>query len=74
MAITLAFIGAVVSETVGANKGIGHLMLAAQANFQVPIVLAGLLALAVLGIALYAITAAIEQRFTRWAYRSQAGA
>jgi len=74
VAITLAFVGAVVSETVGANKGIGHLMLSAQANFQVPIVFAGLIALAVLGIALYGITAAIEARFTRWAYRGQARA
>jgi len=74
VAITLAFVGAVVSETVGANRGIGHLMLSAQANFQVPLVFAGLLALAVLGIALYAITAAIESRFTGWAFRSHASA
>ncbi len=72
VAITLAFVGAVVSETVGANRGIGHLMLSAQANFQVPLVFAGLLVLAVLGIVLYAITAAIESRFTGWAFRSQA--
>ena len=32
VAITLAFVGAVVSETVGANKGIGKLMLDAQAR------------------------------------------
>ena len=72
VAITLAFVGAVVSETVGANKGIGKLMLDAQASFQVPIVFAGLLVLAVLGIALYAATAAIEARFTGWAFRGQA--
>jgi len=72
VAITLAFVGAVVSETVGANKGIGKLMLDAQAAFQVPIVFAGLLVLAVLGIALYAATAAIEARFTGWAFRGQA--
>jgi NitT/TauT family transport system permease protein len=72
IAITLAFVGAVVSETVGANKGIGKLMLDAQASFQVPIVFAGLLVLAVLGIALYALTAAIEARFTGWAFRGQA--
>jgi NitT/TauT family transport system permease protein len=71
VAITLAFVGAVVSETVGANRGIGHLMLAAQADFQVPLVFAGLIALAVLGIVLYAITAAIESRFTGWAFRGQ---
>jgi len=72
VAITLAFVGAVVSETVGANKGIGKLMLDAQASFQVPIVFAGLLVLAVLGIALYAATAAVEARFTGWAFRGQA--
>lgn len=69
VAITLAFVGAVVSETVGANKGVGYLMLNAQASFQVPLVFAGLVALAVLGIALYGLTALVERRFTRWAYR-----
>ena len=71
VAITLAFVGAVVSETVGANHGIGHLMLSAQASFQVPLVFAGLLTLAFLGIVLYAITAGIESRFTGWAFRGQ---
>lgn len=72
VAITLAFVGTVVSETVGANKGIGKLMLDAQSAFQVPIVFAGLLVLAVLGIVLYAMTAIIEMRFTGWAFRGQA--
>jgi NitT/TauT family transport system permease protein len=72
VAITLAFVGAVVSETVGSNKGIGKLMLDAQAAFQVPIVFAGLLVLAIMGILLYAATAAIETRFTGWAFRGQA--
>ena len=71
VAITLAFVGAVVSETVGANAGIGKLMLDAQASFQVPIVFAGLLVLAVLGIILYAFTAIIEHQFTCWAFRGQ---
>ena len=69
VAITLAFVGAVVSETVGANKGLGKLMLDAQASFQVPIVFAGLLVLAALGIILYAMTAMGESRFTGWAFR-----
>lgn len=71
VAITLAFVGAVVSETVGANKGIGKLMLDAQAAFQVQIVFAGLLVLAFLGIVLYAATALVEKRFTGWAFRAQ---
>ena len=70
IAITLAFVGSVISETVAANKGIGHMMLIAQANFEVPLVFAGLIALAVEGIGMYAIMAFIEKRMTGWAHRS----
>lgn len=69
VAVTLAFVGSVMAETVGSNKGVGHLMLSAQSAFQVPLVFAALLALAALGIVLYAAMAAVERRFTGWAYR-----
>jgi len=71
VAITLAFVGSVVSETIGANSGLGQMMLAAQAGFNVELVFAGVMALAILGIALYAITALIEKRFTGWAFRAE---
>jgi len=71
VAITLAFVGSVVSESVAANSGLGHMMLTAQANFEVPLVFAGLVALAIEGIGMYAVFAAIEQRFTRWAFRRE---
>ncbi|HHT00186.1 MAG TPA: ABC transporter permease, partial [Thiomicrospira sp.] len=45
ISITLAFVGSVVAETVAANAGVGHLMLSAQANFDVPLVFAGLVVL-----------------------------
>ncbi|MFW5681136.1 MAG: ABC transporter permease [Pseudomonadota bacterium] len=70
VAITLAFVGAVVSETVAANRGVGHMLLTAQANFEVPLVFGGLIALAVLGIGMYAIFAVLERRMTGWAFRS----
>jgi NitT/TauT family transport system permease protein len=70
IAITLAFVGSVVSETVAANAGIGHMLLTAQANFEVPLVFGGLIALAVLGIGMYAIFAVLERRMTGWAFRS----
>jgi NitT/TauT family transport system permease protein len=70
MAITLAFVGTVVSETVAANAGLGFLMVQAGANFQMPLVFAGLVLLAVEGIAMYAVFAYVEIRFTRWAFRS----
>ncbi|WP_421982048.1 ABC transporter permease [Roseibium sp.] len=69
VAITLAFVGSVISETVAANSGIGHMMLAAQSQFNVPLVWAGLVALAVLGIVMYAIMAWLELRMTGWAHR-----
>ena len=71
VAITLAFVGSVVSETIGANSGLGKMMLDAQAGFNVELVFAGVAALAVLGIALYAITALVERRFTGWAFRAE---
>ena len=70
VAITLAFIGSVLSETVAANSGLGFMMLSAQAAFQVPLVFACLIALAVLGIVMYALMAWIEMRTTGWAHRS----
>jgi NitT/TauT family transport system permease protein len=70
VAITLAFVGAVVSETVGANAGIGHMMLEAGSRFEIALVFAGLIALAVEGIAMYAVFAALESRMTGWAFRS----
>lgn len=74
VAITLAFVGTVVSETVAANAGIGFLMSQAGANFQMPLVFAGLIALAFEGIVMYAATAWLEQRMTGWAFRSQGSA
>ena len=69
-AITLAFIGSVISETVAANSGLGHLMLSAQSQFNVPLVFAGLVMLAVEGIVMYAAMAWLEGRMTGWAHRS----
>ncbi|MEM7567774.1 MAG: ABC transporter permease, partial [Pseudomonadota bacterium] len=53
VAVTLAFVGSVIAETVAANRGIGNMMLIASSNFNVPLVFAGLFILAGLGIGLY---------------------
>ncbi|MHA1570289.1 MAG: ABC transporter permease, partial [Alphaproteobacteria bacterium] len=63
----------VIAETVAANSGIGHLMLQASSSFRVPLVFAGLLVIAFLGIVMYAIAAVIEARFTGWATRGVSG-
>ena len=70
VAITLAFVGSVISETVASNYGIGNLMLQAQAQFQVPLIFAGLVALAIEGIVMYWAMALLENRMTGWAQRS----
>src|SRR2546423_15236098 len=74
VAITLAFVGTVVSETVGANAGLGYQIALAGSNFQMPLVFAALLLLAIEGIAMYAVFAYVEVHFTRWAFRSSMSA
>jgi NitT/TauT family transport system permease protein len=69
VAVTLSFVGTVISETVASNRGIGNMMLIASSNFNVPLVFAGLFILAGLGIALYVLFSAIERRVTGWANR-----
>ena len=69
IAITLAFVGTIISETVAGSAGIGYLMMAATANFDTPLVFAGLFVVAILGMVMYAIFAVAEQRMTFWAKR-----
>src|SRR3954451_16364714 len=69
VAITVAFVGSIVAETVGSNAGIGNLMLVASSRFQVPLAFAALLVTGVMGIIMYAIASFIEQRMTGWAMR-----
>jgi NitT/TauT family transport system permease protein len=69
VSVTLAFVGTVISETVASNRGIGNVMMIASSNFDVPLVFAGLMILAFLGVSLYAIFSLIEGRITGWAHR-----
>ncbi len=69
LAITGAFIGTIVAETVASNAGIGYLMIVATNNMDVPLAFAGLFVLAAMGVALYAASLFVEKRLTGWAYR-----
>jgi NitT/TauT family transport system permease protein len=69
VAVTQAFVGTVIAETVASNRGIGNLMMIASSSFDVPLVFAGLLVLAVLGVGLYVIFSFIEVRVAGWALR-----
>ena len=69
VAITLAFVGTVVSETVASNEGIGYLMMSAGSSMRVPLVFAGLFVIGVMAMAMYEVFAVLERRMTGWAHR-----
>src|SRR3954451_5293117 len=71
VAITLAFVGTVISETLASNDGIGYLMLQASSQFRVPLMFAGVFVIAAMGIATYVVFALLEARLTGWATRRQ---
>jgi NitT/TauT family transport system permease protein len=69
VAITLAFVGSVVSETIAANDGIGYLMMSAGSQMRMPLVFAGLTVISVMAMAMYVVFAVLERRMTGWATR-----
>ncbi len=73
VAITVAFVGSIIAETVGSNKGIGNFMLVASSRFEVPLAFAGLLVTSVMGIMMYVVASIIERRMTGWAMRGSSG-
>jgi NitT/TauT family transport system permease protein len=69
VAITLAFIGSVIAETVGGNNGIGYVMIRGASDYRTDLVFAGLIIIAAMGIAMYGLCAWFERRMTGWAVR-----
>ena len=61
------------SEQNASNLGLGNLITRASADFNVPLIFAALIVLAVLGVFLVAIVDVVENRMTGWAKRSQMG-
>lgn len=61
-----ALIGTVVGEFVGADQGLGYVMLQSKANFDVPGVYACLLLLMLMGVLLNAAMAFCEQKVSFW--------
>ena len=74
VAITLAFVGTVVSETVASNEGIGYLMMAAGSSMRMPLVFAGLFVIGAMAMVMYELFAVLERRMTGWAHRGMAAA
>ena len=71
IAITLAFVGSVISESIASSRGIGTLMIRAASDFRMSLVFAGLVVTGAMGIAMYAAFALLERRMTRWAVRHE---
>ncbi len=63
---SLALIGAMVAEWLGADRGLGHVIMQANANLDMPELFAAVLALAVLGSAVNLAIGALEQRLLHW--------
>ncbi len=66
VATSLSVIGAVVSEWVGSDRGLGHVIILASSNFDTTLLAAAVLILALLGIGLYLIVAELERRLLFW--------
>jgi NitT/TauT family transport system permease protein len=61
--VTLAVVGAIVAEWAGADRGLGRLILIAQgALFDIPLMFATLITIALLGIVLYGAVVVLERR------------
>jgi NitT/TauT family transport system permease protein len=69
IAITLAFVGAVISETIASNEGIGYLMLQAASQFRTSLMFAGLFVIACMCVCTYLLFAHLEKHFTKWSVR-----
>jgi NitT/TauT family transport system permease protein len=73
IAMTVAFVGSIVAESIAANAGIGYLMLVASSRFEVPLAFACLIVTGLMGFAMYIVCVAIERRTTGWATRGAHG-
>lgn len=71
IAITLAFVGTVVSETVASNQGIGYLMMSAGSQMRMSLVFAGLIVISAMAMVMYELFSLLEKRMTAWAHRGQ---
>jgi NitT/TauT family transport system permease protein len=63
---TLAVIGAVVGEFIGADRGLGFMINRARGQYDTALVFVAILALAVMALSLYGLVLAAEKRLLAW--------
>ncbi|SCD57817.1 ABC transporter permease [Streptomyces sp. DvalAA-19] len=66
VAVTLAVTGAVVGEFVGANEGLGYVILQANGNLDTPMLFAGLLVMSLIGVVLFVVVEIAEKLLLPW--------
>ncbi|MFC3965029.1 ABC transporter permease [Nocardia jiangsuensis] len=66
MAAASSILVLLAAEMVGARAGLGYLITAAQQNFQIPNMYAGILAISLLGLSFNGLLVTLERRFSRW--------
>ena len=64
--VSVATIGAVIGEWVGAQQGLGYLMIQANARLKVDLVFAAILWLSVMGLTLWAVVGYFEKKIINW--------
>ncbi|WP_405682946.1 ABC transporter permease [Streptomyces sp. NBC_00057] len=66
VAVTLAVTGAVVGEFVGANEGLGYVILQANGNLDTPMLFAGLFVMSLIGVVLFVAVEIAEMLLLPW--------
>ena len=66
LSVTAAVIGAIVGEFIGADEGMGRVLLVANGNLETAKLFAGIVLLSGVGIALFLMIAALEKAVIRW--------
>ncbi|APY85169.1 ABC transporter permease [Streptomyces alfalfae] len=66
VAVTLAVTGAVVGEFVGADEGLGYVILQANGNLDTPMLFAGLLVMSLIGVVLFVLVEIAEKLLLPW--------
>jgi NitT/TauT family transport system permease protein len=64
--VTLAVIGALVGEFVGAGSGLGHLTVIAMGSLNTELVFASIIVMAAIGVAMYVAVEILERVFVPW--------
>jgi NitT/TauT family transport system permease protein len=71
VAAVLSVIGAVIGEWVGADEGLGYLIVRANTSLAIDLVFASIVLLALLGIAFFAAVALVERLVMPWQHQEQ---